>query len=496
MNQLFVRFQSLSAFQQRFYILHLLVTLVLWVFVWIHGFTIDMTHDEAYSYYLVKTNYFIAMFGTANNHWLNTFFMEIFNMVFGDAPGVLRLQCILAFPFFAFAIYRLSSLIKGVSGQFIFFGLVLFNPYILDFFSLARGYSLAMTFQAWSMVYFVKAAQSSFQYRPWLIVIIMNALTIASNISYFYTAVGMAGLLAGQIAVTKFVHKTPIHKSTNKLFLLYVLLMVVTIADLLFLKYYGKTLYFGGETDLVESLINTVWTGSLYRSSYSYLAPVLTYVSFFLLVILCTWYTFRFYRTRKLSTGFILCIPFISIVILNLLFHWLFRNPYLSERTALQWYVPGILIICFAGGEYLSFPKTFRSFATATGIVVFLACAAHFYRSANRHSCYEWPLQTNSQQPVLDLYAQKPQHPYIGYSTAGVYINYYSLLYDLKPKAEYLPEINVHNTGTQLRDALLKSDYVISYFPSTIACLQQLGLRYEVLKTYPPGNNKLIKVYH
>ncbi|NII25578.1 hypothetical protein HB364_10825 [Pseudoflavitalea sp. X16] len=455
-----------------------------------------MTHDEAYSYYLVKTNYFIAMFGTANNHWLNTFFMEIFNMVFGDTPGVMRLQCILAFPFFAFAIYRLSSLIKGLSGQLIFYALVLFNPYILDFFSLARGYSLAMTFQAWSIVYFVKAAQTSFQYRPWLMVIILNALALASNISFFYTVAGMAGLFVCQLAISKYVNRTPIHKTTSRLFLLYVLLMIVTIADLLFLKYYGKTLYFGGETDLMESLVETTWEGSLYRASYSYLSPVLTYVSCFLLVIVCTWYTFRCWYSKKISTGFILCLPFVSIVVLNVLFHLLLKNPYLSERTALQWYVPGILLICFAGGEYLSFPKTFRFLGTATGMVVFFAGAAHLYRNANRHLCYEWPLQTNSQQPVLDLYAQKPQHPYMGYSTAGVYVNYYALLYDLQPKAEYLPEIDVHNTGTQLRDALLKSDYVISYYPSTLSCLQQLGLRYEVLKTYPPGNNKLIKIYH
>lgn len=496
MKQLLTRFQSLSPSQKRFYILHLLVTLILWVFVWVHGFTIDMTHDEAYSYRLVKTNYFIAMFGTANNHWLNTFFMEIFNMVFGDEPGVLRLQCILAFPFFAFAIYRLSTLIKGIPGQLIFYALVLFNPYILDFFSLARGYCLAMTFQAWSIVYFVKAAQTSFQFRAWLMVIIMNALAIAANVSYFYTVAGMAGLFVCQLAVSKFLHGNPINKSTSRLFLLYVILMMVTIADLLFLKYYGKTLYFGGETDLLESLFNSTWTGSLYGSSYSYLSPVFTYISFLLLVIICTWYTFRFWQSKKISTGFILCMPFISIIVLNILFNLFFKNPYLYGRTALQWYVPGILIICFAGGEYLSFPKTFRFLGTAAGIVVFFVSAAHLYSNANKHLCYEWPLQTSSGQAVLDLYAQKPQQPFMGYSVAGVYSNYYSLLYDLKPEAQYLPEIGFHNTGTKLQDALLKSDYVISCFPATISCLQQLGLRYEVLKTYPPGDHKLIRIYH
>ncbi|WP_315821725.1 hypothetical protein [Paraflavitalea speifideaquila] len=81
--------------------LYVLATLVLWGFVWIHAFSMDMTHDEAYSFRLIKTNYFIALFGTANTHWLNSFFLEIFNRVFGDGPGWLRLHSVLAFPFFA-----------------------------------------------------------------------------------------------------------------------------------------------------------------------------------------------------------------------------------------------------------------------------------------------------------------------------------------------------------------------------------------------------------
>ncbi len=94
------RFQSLNRSQQLTLLLYALVTLALWGFVWAHAFGMDMTHDEAYSYRLVKTNYFIAMFGTANTHWLNTIFMEVFNNLFGDGPGWLRLHSVLAFPFF------------------------------------------------------------------------------------------------------------------------------------------------------------------------------------------------------------------------------------------------------------------------------------------------------------------------------------------------------------------------------------------------------------
>lgn len=492
-----LRIPSFTRSKQLLFILYVLVTLILWGFVWAHAFTMDITHDEAYSFLLVKTNYFIALFGTANTHWLNTFFMEIFNSLLGDAPGYLRLHSILAFPFFSLAIYRLGKLIKGVPVQIVFYALVLFNPYVLDFFSLARGYGLAMTFQAWSLVYFVKASQSTFRYRLWLTVFIMNALAIASNLSYFYTVAGMAGFYAFLLLFKRFSNQSAFSKTAYKIFLLYVLLMLVTIADLLFIKYYGKDLGFGGDTDLIGSLIGTVWEGSLYGSAYSSLLPVFTYVSFFLLIIICAYYSFGLWRSKKISTGFLLCLPFISIVVLNILFHVILKTPYLYGRTALQWYIPGILIACFAVNEWLSFPKNVRFLATGLSTAAVLVIAAQFYYNANRHLCFEWMLQANTRQAVYDLYAQSPRHPHLGFSTGGVFINYYSLLDDqLKPSPENLPDDKTDSSDPALRQALLTSDYIITWYPVTIQCLQQMGLRYEVLKTYPPGNNKLLKIYH
>lgn len=492
-----LRLQSLLRSQRLFLFLYVLVTLVLWVFVWVHAFSMDITHDEAYSFRLVKTNYFIAMFGTANTHWLNTFFMEIFNMVFGDAPGWLRLHSILAFPFFSLAIYRLGRLIKGLPTQLIFYALVLFNPYVLDFFSLARGYGLALTFQAWSLVYFVKAGQATFKYRAWLLVFILNALTIAANLSYFYTVVGMAGCYAFLLIFKKFSNFTAIPKTAWGIFALYAILLLLTIADLLFIKYYGKDLGYGGDTGFIGSLFGSVWEGSLYGSAYGSLLPVLTYIAFFGMLFACAYYSFRLMRIQKLSTGFMIAIPFISILVLNIVFYVLFKNPFLYGRTALQWYVPGILLICFAMGEWLSLPKHFRWVGTGMATAISLVVAAHFYYHANRYWCFEWMLQANTRQAVYDLYAQSPRHPYVGFSIGGVYQNYYSLLDgQLKPSPKDLPDQYTVSSDPALRQALQQSDYLITWYPVTIQCLQQMGLRYEVLKTYPPGQNMLIKIYH
>lgn len=492
-----LRTLSLTQLQRPLLLVYALAALVLWVFVWVHAFNMDIIHDEAYSFRLIKTNYFIAMFGSANTHWLNSFFMELFNMVWGDAPGWLRLHSVLAFPFFAWAIYRLGQLITGLPVRVIFYALVLFNPFIVDFFALARGYGLAMTFQAWSIVYFVKAASGVFRYRNWLLVLLMNTLAIGSNLSYFYTVVGMAATYAA-ISLYPLLRRQAISQQAWRLLLLYALLLLLTIADLLLIKYYGKDLGYGGDTDFIGSLFGSVWEGSLYGAAYGPLLPVLTQAACYCLVLACAFYSFQFLRRKVAGTGFLLSIPLLSILLLNIFFHLLFETPFLLGRTALQWYIPGILLICFAAGELLPWQqKGLRIVLKGIATGILLITAFHFYYRADSRLCFEGALQANSRQAIYDLYAQQPQNPAGGASISGVYQNYYALLDStLRPPLTYFPDQQQDCSNSSLQQVLLNSDYIITAYPVTVLCLQQLNLRYEVISSYPPSTNQLIRIYH
>ncbi|WP_315821723.1 hypothetical protein [Paraflavitalea speifideaquila] len=130
------------------------------------------------------------------------------------------------------------------------------------------------------------------------------------------------------------------------------------------------------------------------------------------------------------------------------------------------------------------------------GIVV-VVLVVHFWQQANRQWCYEWSLQANSKQAIDDLYALRPTHPALGFSVGAVYTNYYRLLdSSLVPIAVELPDQAPDQPTPTLRAVLERSDYVISAYPATVACLRQMGLRYEVVKRYPPGNNQLLRIYH
>lgn len=479
-------------------LLFFLVSLVLWIFVWVHAFQMDMTHDEAYSYRMIKTNYLRALVGSANNHWLNSIFMEIFNMIFGDEPGYLRLGSVLAFPFYAWGIYRLGQLTGSLPVQLFFYALTLLNPYIVDWFSLARGYGLAMTFEVWSLVFFVKAAHSGGRFRNWLPVILMNALTVAANFSFFYAILGMAGYYAFFVLAPK-VWARQLDKETRKTASWYAVVVFGTIADLVFLQYYSNDLYFGEASDLVNSMFASVWWASLYGAAYQWLLPLLTNISFYGSLLASAYYCTRFIRTRKITAGFLISLPLLSILAFSIVFHLVFNSPYLNLRTALPWYLPGILLLCLAAhecGSRLRPARWLQGVGTGIGMVMCALAGWHFYNRTSPLWSFEWPLQVNSRQAVDDLYALAPQQPAVGFAIGGVYKNYYILHKGpLAPLVEDLPDQYTLRTDTALRRRLLNSDYVITSYPVTIECLQDLGLQYEVLKTYPPGGNQLIRIH-
>ena len=74
--------------------------------------------------------------------------------VFGNhSLFIARLPNIIAFVVYAYFAYRFADhLLYFFSGMALFI-LLLFNPFVLEFFSLARGYGLAMAFELGSLFY-------------------------------------------------------------------------------------------------------------------------------------------------------------------------------------------------------------------------------------------------------------------------------------------------------------------------------------------------------
>lgn len=136
----------------------LLAVVSVGLFVFYRAAHLPITHDEASTWLNYRhlnlwsclNEYFCWQ--TANNHWLNSLLLQGSASLFGDAPWALRMPNCLAGMLYALAaslicMRYLTTPVIRVAG----FLLLTCHIYLLDFFSLARGYGLLACSVMWAI---------------------------------------------------------------------------------------------------------------------------------------------------------------------------------------------------------------------------------------------------------------------------------------------------------------------------------------------------------
>ena len=146
-----------------------------------------VTHDEAstwlnyrhYNLWLCLSDYWC--WHTANNHWLNTLLMQWSGDLFGEVAWALRLPNVIAggsyFLVAALICFRyVASPVLRAAGFF----LLCAHLYLLDFFSLFRGYGLMVSFTLWAIYCFLRYSEG-YSFRWLLCTLLAMVLAVFSN---------------------------------------------------------------------------------------------------------------------------------------------------------------------------------------------------------------------------------------------------------------------------------------------------------------------------
>lgn len=163
------------------------------------AYAMPITHDEVSTWYHYLNIDLFSCFtnpscwGTANNHWLNSLLMQVTTSVFGDGVLALRIPNVLAgWLYLICAILFCARFIKSSGLQLAGFLLLSSYMYLLDFFSLARGYGLMASGILWSVFSLLMYFRD---YRAkWLIVCIVSViLAVLSNFTALLSYVVIGG---------------------------------------------------------------------------------------------------------------------------------------------------------------------------------------------------------------------------------------------------------------------------------------------------------------
>ena len=113
------------------------------------------THDESYSYLHWSRQPLVDILlyehgADANNHLLNTLALKVVAK-FGDSPFVLRLPILLMHAAWLWGAARVTRLMTTEATWPFAFALLVCNPFVLDYFAVARGYGYGLAFMIWGL---------------------------------------------------------------------------------------------------------------------------------------------------------------------------------------------------------------------------------------------------------------------------------------------------------------------------------------------------------
>lgn len=130
-------------------LLNLACTFILLFFIFFKSIVVQISYDEAFSFlqYTYTKNFFNI--GLANNHLLNTLLIYPFSLI-DLSEFFLRLPNILSGVLYIFICLKLS---ENTNNKILTFSILTLCPYLIEFFSIARGYGIS-TFLILSGLYF------------------------------------------------------------------------------------------------------------------------------------------------------------------------------------------------------------------------------------------------------------------------------------------------------------------------------------------------------
>ena len=253
------------------------------------------------------------------------------------------------------------------------------NPFLLDFFSLARGYGLALGFQLCSLYYLLLFIKEHKQ-RDGFIALAIGALTVLSS----FTLLNFWLVLFGIVSLTPFLFKQLYPQRRNVIYNFIIAFGLVAVIWTPVKKLQeGGSLFYGGNAGFYNNTLVSLakYTGYSHVATPGIYAALNAFLTVFLLIVIFAFYFRRWLHTVKnvLLALLLLCC---AAIILQ---HVLLGTLYVIDRTALYLVPLFILVLCFSLDDL---PRNGVVKVLSAGIVV--AFGLNFFARANWNKAALW----------------------------------------------------------------------------------------------------------
>jgi len=377
---------------------YLLIGAIFFLYISIRVVRLGATYDEIMTINgpvnLSFSGMFLKFSPLANNHLLNTFLIKVFFLFGNESLLIARLPNVLSFILYSYFGHKIA--VKNLSpalglGCFL---LLICNPFLLDFFSLARGYGLSLSFLMGALYFgtehFKTPSPSSLSKS-----LVFASLSVISILSMIYFWVCLTALL-------DLPHLFKKDLSLFKRSLIYssiigiVLLCIIAVPMMRLIN--AHALVYGGNTSFYSDTLLSLTRYSLYhfeatRTSYLVLNSALSILG--LVGLVSYTHKWDWISPKSLLLGILL-----SPIILIILSHHLAGMLYPINRVAL--FIYPIFILC------LSFSLNDIGRYWRGGILLFLVAISsiNFISNATSYKTVIWSFESHTKE-VLERVNEK-----------------------------------------------------------------------------------------
>lgn len=445
---------------------------------------VDITDDEAWSYFNVKHFWWVETLCSGNTHWFNFLAIKAALLLGLEKACHLRWFSLLSGITFLYIGYLWIKSFDNLAIKLLAFSLLFLNPYVIEYFTLARGYSAALCFMAMSLYFYTTTDKKMIVSLS----LLFAGCSAIANFNFFYFFVPFSAMY-----FYKHYFQNRLECFKNKQFYidgLYALgIVFLVLRALSFIKECSNDIgSFGGE-DLVSSVFGSIIDTLIYGRFIipSLLKNTLGYSMLGLVLFACVYglVTFKRHANSLYYHSSLILLGMLFLVVFN---NWVFHVLYPTERTALMFY-PLMVIVIVLFLNYISIKAVLKK-----GILylVSVLLLLNFSLSAKLVSGYDHAYCMHTNQYFEYLGSTNAKKVCIAVEVYFVYLKYYQ--YTNSPF--YAESINEYKTNSkyifnhQLKDfdlLLLLPPYNLNYY-------KEKDIRLKAVKYFSNTGALVVKV--
>jgi len=285
----------------------------------------SFTHDESFTYNHYVTASLADIFGyttvSPNNHLLNTLLMKTVACFFGNSAVALRFPNILAhLGFLVFSLLILRKLKPWIILPL--FALLNCNPYLMDFFALARGNGLSYCFLLGSIYFLIRYTDHK-KYSLYIWSVVFASFGVLSHFTLLYYLLSLIAVANIYPMIQRFITGDSAASGRR----MYIRINLVNLAALLILGIImagpvhklvaADQFFYGGESgfwrNTVGTLIETFFYGIGYGAFWWILMKVLVVTVVISTMVLLTYIILK-KKSRLFSENTVLFLVFFLLL--------------------------------------------------------------------------------------------------------------------------------------------------------------------------------------